>query len=86
MKRLLAALALVVLLTGCKQESPPRALLYRLTITVDTPEGQKVGSSVARLWVGFGDGPLGGMGAPIFFNLKGAATVVDLGSRGYLLC
>jgi len=86
MKRLLAALALVVLLTGCSRESAPRALLYRLTITVDTPEGQKVGSSVARLWVGFGDGPLGGMGAPIFFNLKGAATVVDLGPRGYLLC
>ncbi|TBW38190.1 hypothetical protein EYW49_09575 [Siculibacillus lacustris] len=86
MKRLLAALAVVVALVGCRQESPPRALLYRLTITVDTPEGPKVGSSVARLWVGFGDGPLGRMGAAIFFNVKGAATVVDLGARGYLFC
>lgn len=73
-------------LAGCKRESPPRALLYRLTMTVDTPEGQKVGSSVARLWIGFGDGPLGGMGAAIFINAKGAATVVDLGPRGHLLC
>lgn len=78
--------AIAVALAGCKKESPPRALLYRLTITVDTPEGQKVGSSVGRLWIGFGDGPLGGMGAPIFINAKGAATVVDLGPRGHLLC
>ncbi len=83
---LLGLSSVVLALAGCAKESPPRALLYRLTITVDTPEGQKVGSSVARLWVGFGDGPLGGMGAAIFFNLKGAATVVDLGPRGYLLC
>lgn len=83
---LLGLPSLALALAGCAKESPPRALLYRLTITVDTPEGQKVGSSVARLWVGFGDGPLGGMGAPIFFAVKGAATVVDLGPRGYLLC
>jgi len=86
LRRSFLAGVVTVPLAGCAKESPPRALLYRLTITVDTPEGQKVGSSVARLWVGFGDGPLGGMGAPIFFNLKGAATVVDLGPRGYLLC
>ena len=78
--------AVATVLAGCKRESPPRALLYRLTITVDTPEGQKVGSSVGRLWIGFGDGPLGGMGAAIFINAKGAATVVDLGPRGHLLC
>ncbi len=86
LRRSFLAGVVTLALAGCAKESPPRALLYRLTITVDTPEGQKVGSSVARLWIGFGDGPLGGMGAAIFFNLKGAATVVDLGPRGYLLC
>lgn len=74
-------------LAGCFKESPPRKIWYRLTLTVETPEGTRVGSSVVRIVVGFNDGPLGGLAANrTRLMVKGEAIVVDLGARGFLFC
>lgn len=79
--------ALGLPLAGCLEESPPRKIWYRLTLTVETPEGTKVGSSDVRLVVGFNDGILGGLAAnSTRLMMTGEATVVDLGTRGFLFC
>lgn len=74
---------LTLTLAGC--ESAPQIVNYRLTLTVDTPEGQKTGSSVLEVHVGFHDGFLR-MGNAISVGVRGEATIVDLGERGLLFC
>jgi hypothetical protein len=55
---------------------------YRMTVTVDTPEGMKVGSAVRE--VIYGGHTTGGGGPGMDLQCKGEAVVVDLGSRGIL--
>lgn len=80
-------LVLVVLgsLTGCG--TPPRTLFSRFTIEVETPEGLRTGSTVAKYSIRPNDGFLSGLsmtGTYVFF--WGEATMVDLGDRGILFC
>jgi hypothetical protein len=55
---------------------------YRMTVTVETPEGIKTGSAVREVRVEKGLKLLPEMGASIY--LTGEAVVVDLGKRGIL--
>ena len=55
---------------------------YRMTVTVETPEGIKTGSAVREIRVEKGLNLLPEMGASI--ELTGEAVVVDLGKRGIL--
>lgn len=55
---------------------------YRMTVTVETPEGLKTGSAVREVKVEKGLKLLPEMGASI--ALKGEAIVIDLGHRGVL--
>lgn len=61
---------------------PARAYRYRLTVSVDTPEGVKTGSGVVEVFEsrqpGFGYRPAGLVG------VAGEAVAVDLGARGAL--
>lgn len=55
---------------------------YRMTVTVETPEGIKTGSAVREVRVEKGLKLLPEMGASV--ELTGEAVVVDLGKRGVL--
>lgn len=55
---------------------------YRMTVTVETPEGVKTGSAVREVRVDRGLKLLPEMGASV--ELTGEAIVVDLGKRGVL--
>jgi hypothetical protein len=62
----------------------PRTYRYRLTITVDTPEGERQGSGVIQVRIDFASGLLRAQGWAIWVTVRGEATVVDLGERGLL--
>jgi len=71
------------MLAGCN--TPARRFRERLTLYVETPEGEATGSSVTEHETGFQDGWLGGMaGHSLVDGMRGEATVVDLGKRGLL--
>jgi hypothetical protein len=53
---------------------------YKMTVTVSTPEGDKVGSAVREVSVQKGWSPLPEMHPHV--SVKGEAVVVDLGKRG----
>lgn len=70
-------------LGGC--DTPSRSFRERLTIYIDTPEGQVSGSGVIEHTSRFQDGWLGGLaGHMMIGGTRGEATVVDLGPRGLL--
>jgi hypothetical protein len=73
------------LLSGCGGSSTIR---YRLTLEVETPEGKKTGSGVIEQVSRYNDGITRGLGAGpgLAVRLRGEAIIVDLGSRGLLLC
>jgi hypothetical protein len=76
------ALYLVNLLTS----TWPRSLNCRRTVTVDTPEGPRVGTSVFQRTANF-PGNLNLMraqGYAVSLGGQGDATVIDLGARGVL--
>jgi hypothetical protein len=58
----------------------PRTIRSRLTLVVETPEGERTGSSVTQLTTSF-PGPLGRVQG---WRLVGEVVVVDLGARGLL--
>jgi hypothetical protein len=58
----------------------PRPIRSRLTLVVETPEGERTGSSVTQLTTSF-PGPLG---RTLRGRLEGEVVVVDLGARGLL--
>lgn len=55
---------------------------YKITVVVETPEGDKTGSSVQEISVHSGLALTPGASAEMFF--KGEPVVVDLGARGVL--
>lgn len=57
---------------------------YKMTVTVETPEGLKTGSAVREIYA-YSHPPLLGVSRDAFFEVKkGEAVVVDLGARGVL--
>jgi hypothetical protein len=62
----------------------PRTLRCRRTLTVDTPEGQRSGSSVVEIKTYFPGGLTRAQGYGVIGKGQGEATVVDLGARGLL--
>jgi hypothetical protein len=62
----------------------PRILRSRLTLVVETPEGERSGSSVSQDTTSFPNGLTRGQGYGILDKLVGEAVVVDLGPRGLL--
>lgn len=55
---------------------------FRVTVTVETPEGLKTGSAVRQIWNGRELIDLPDVGNPA--GVRGEAVVVDLGERGVL--
>ena len=62
----------------------PRTYRYRLTLTVETPDGDRTGSSVIQVKTRFPGGLTRAQGYSTWVEAQGEATVVDLGSRGLL--
>jgi hypothetical protein len=62
----------------------PRTLRCRQTLTVDTPEGQRSGSSVVETKIHFPGGLTRAQGYAVIGRGQGEATIVDLGARGPL--
>jgi hypothetical protein len=62
----------------------PRVIRSRLTLVVDTPEGERSGSSVTQETISFPGGLTKAQGWAIWPELTGEAVVVDLGNRGIL--
>jgi hypothetical protein len=62
----------------------PRILRSRLTLVVETPEGERSGSSVTQETISFPGGLTRAQGYAIWSTLIGEAVVVDLGPRGIL--
>ncbi len=54
----------------------------KLTVTVNTPDGEKSGSAVTQVTAHVGSGGLNGQIAK--YSVKGEATIVDLGGGKYL--
>jgi hypothetical protein len=79
----LSLLGAQAILSGCSTR--PRKVRSRLTLYVDTPEGERTGSAVIEELIVFQDGLFGAfVSNTILSGLHGEATVVDLGSRGLL--
>jgi hypothetical protein len=64
--------------------STTRSLHCRRTFTVDTPEGQRSGSSVVDDSIYFPGGLTRAQGYGVLSKAQGEATVIDLGARGLL--
>src|ERR1700733_14869742 len=62
----------------------PRVLRSRLTLVVETPEGERLGSSVTQDTTSFPGGLTRAQGWGIWEELVGEVVVVDLGARGLL--
>ena len=62
----------------------PRVLRSRLTLVVETPEGERSGSGVSEVTTSFPGGMTKALGYAIRGELVGEAVVVDLGPRGLL--
>jgi hypothetical protein len=62
----------------------PRVVRSRLTIVVETPEGERTGSSVTQQTISFPGGLTRAQGWGIWVQFVGEAVVVDLGERGLL--
>jgi len=62
----------------------PRTLRCRRTLTVDTPEGKRSGSSVVEVTAYFPGGLTRAQGYAVISRVQGEATIIDLGTRGFL--
>jgi len=62
----------------------PRTYGYRLTLYVETPEGERIGSNVVQVKTRFYVGLQRALNSYSSVAVRGEATVVDLGSRGLL--
>jgi hypothetical protein len=62
----------------------PRVVRSRLTVVVETPEGERSGSSVTQVAISFPGGLTRAQGWAIWVDLVGEAAIVDLGPRGLL--
>ena len=86
---LLGLLIMATIASAAKMELYPSATLnYKMTVTVDTPEGEKTGSSIREVHLYIAPSP-SISGAPKsapagYASVKGEAVVVDLGKHGKL--
>ncbi|SDG66423.1 hypothetical protein SAMN05216338_10023 [Bradyrhizobium sp. Rc2d] len=62
----------------------PRVVRSRLTIVVETPDGERSGSSVTQETISFPGGLTRAQGWALWTNFVGEAAFVDLGPRGLL--
>src|SRR5258708_39869735 len=62
----------------------PRVVRSRRTIVVETPEGERSGSSVTQETISFHGGLRRAQGWALWTDFVGEAVVVDLGQRGLL--
>ena len=62
----------------------PRIIRTRLTLMVETPEGERAGSGVTQTMISFPGGLTRAQGWGLWVQLVGDAVVVDLGQRGLL--
>ena len=62
----------------------PRVVRSRLTLVVETPEGERSGSSVTQETTSFPGGLTRAQGWALWTEFVGEAVVVDLGQRGLL--
>ena len=82
-KRYIVALVLLALVAWWVWARPVVVLHYRMTVSVDTPEGVKSGSAVRRVIISWLPKILPDEhGASVV--VKGEAVMVDLGARGML--
>jgi hypothetical protein len=81
-----AAVAIIALgwffLDGSTMRS--RVIRSRLALVVQTPEGERSGSSVTQDTIRFPGGITKAQGWSITYNITGEAVVVDMGPRGLL--
>lgn len=63
----------------------PRTIRSRLTLVVETPEGERSGSTVLQDTIGFPGGLTRAQGWGLWVQLVGEAAVIDLGQRGLLV-
>jgi len=82
-KRYIVALALLALVAWWVWAYPTATLRYRMTVTVETPEGIKSGSAVREVEIVSGPKILPEASA-ISTSVRGEAVMVDLGARGML--
>lgn len=90
-KKCLVVTFALLAITGCKQEASAEEDLitrgtwrYKMTVTVETPEGIKSGSAVREVWNSTSKIKLNLPQAVNPAKIKGEAVVVDLGERGKL--
>jgi hypothetical protein len=62
----------------------PRIIRSRLTLVVETPEGERAGSGVTQTTISFPGGLTRAQGWGMWVQLVGEAVVIDLGQRGLL--
>jgi hypothetical protein len=80
-----AVIALGGAAAGCSYS--PRSVRYRLTLYVETPEGERTGTGVVEETQRYNDGMWEGVsGVLVTTRLRGQATIVDFGARGLLFC
>lgn len=79
------AMVMGIALTACSAVlSSSDYLRYKITVTVETPEGLKTGSAVREAYTYYEKSILPEQGGRTYGITKGEAVVVDLGSRGLL--
>jgi hypothetical protein len=76
-------IALLAIIGWWKVEFPSATWRYKLTVTVETPEGLKTGYAVREV-SGSAQPGLMGVEAKVYHKVKGEAVVVDLGHDKYL--
>lgn len=74
-------LVLIALIFAWKHFYPSGAWCYKMTVTVETPEGVKTGSAVREVYSRTDPALLVNNGTHTILA-KGDAVVIDLGSRG----
>jgi hypothetical protein len=88
MKKIFIVLGVLVVLAGMgvawwKYEFPSGSWRYKITVTVETPEGIKTGSAVREVHVRT-EPQIFPEQSPIHHSVKGEAVVVDLGGGEYV--
>ena len=85
--KLLLALVLslsIISVAACEDSTKSHEFRYKLTVTLDTPEGEVSGSSVQQVTMTVYKDPTHRNGVSVGEDFKGEAVVVDMGDRGVL--
>lgn len=78
----LIVLSLVTSCAGAEVLGNTEKIRYKMTVTVETPEGEKTGSAVREAGLYNEKSILPDQGGSIYNITKGEAVVIDLGQRG----